>query len=165
MWRVEESDNHIEFDNSMTAGARIIIFFFGLFPLLAPYELLIKPRWTGLTIFALLPGIISLGAIVVSIFFFAAALIGLDEMVRFDRKKRIVTYGRRALCVRYREFLYRMSDIRGFRTEEREWTDGPKYYILSIILRGGQKISFGEFSTLAAAQEYQRRISAIIAGS
>ncbi|MBU2102642.1 MAG: hypothetical protein ABH865_02820 [Candidatus Omnitrophota bacterium] len=161
---IKENDRYIEFSNRMSVGLRIMLFLFGLLPLFAPYELLIKPRWTGFSLFALLPIIISLGAIAVSVFFLAAALIGLDGVVRFERKKRIVVYGRKALCVRYQESHYSMSDIRSFEIEEREWTDGPKYYVLAMIVRGGKKISFGEFSAQVSAAQYREKLEAAVKG-
>jgi ABC-type Na+ efflux pump permease subunit len=67
-------------------------FLVGLFPWMAPYQLLIKHGWTELNIFMVFPIIISLGAILVSLLFIAASLFGLNQTLTIDPVSRTITH-------------------------------------------------------------------------
>ena len=91
------SAHDLEFTSYMRPATRICIFIAGLIPLLAPYELLFKPTWnTFVSPFFFLSLLISLGAVVVTVFFLAAAVLGLNEVIRFNAAEREVRYGFRS---------------------------------------------------------------------
>ncbi len=87
-----QKDGQIQFTEQMSTGLRIFLFLVGLFPWMAPYELLIKPGWTGFHVTTLFFVIISLGAIAVSLAFIGGAIFGLNQMLTIDPASRTITH-------------------------------------------------------------------------
>jgi hypothetical protein len=67
MVTVIEEDDFIEIQTQIPTGLRVFFAALALFPLLAPYELLLQPDWDGyFTIFFLFSAVISAGAVSIS---------------------------------------------------------------------------------------------------
>ena len=81
-------------------------------PLLAPYELLIKPAWTDIPSLAwLFVFVISLGAIVVSILLLLVAIFGLNRRVEFNAATKTIRVTESHLLQRQRELKCPFSDV------------------------------------------------------
>ena len=67
MISVIEGRDAIEIQSNMMVGQRILFLVLALFPLLAPYQLIIRPDWQSyFNLFFLFVLVISLGAVIVS---------------------------------------------------------------------------------------------------
>ncbi|RPI07310.1 MAG: hypothetical protein EHM71_10925, partial [Zetaproteobacteria bacterium] len=83
----------LEIRSRMRVGMRILLAAFGLLPLLAPYELLIKIDWEHfVNPFFFLAAFISAGATALSAFLFFAAVAGLSSKIVFDRRAATFSY-------------------------------------------------------------------------
>ncbi len=154
---ISQSENYIEFKRRMPKGLRLVLVLIGLVPWIAPYELLVKPRWTTwLDPFILLPLGISLGAIVVSVFFIFFALGGLSEHIRFDIPTKTLTYVSESPLTRLRQNQYNFSDIDHTCIVEHDWSEGPTTYNLQVQMKRGLRIEFGDFDSRADAEHYQQ---------
>ena len=145
----------------ISAFTRVFLFLAGLVPFLAPYELLIKP---GVPVFRLgmIPfWVIAIGATCLGLLLIAAAVLGFNKTVRFDRKRRLL--------------ILRADGILGF---TRVWTldfghlgmpvvrrddssEGPPDYRLEIPVRGRRRpmeIAVFKAETEAIAQADRLRI-------
>ena len=127
----------------------------GLFPLLAAYELLIKPSWSG-KINWLIPFflLISIGAIVLSIFFICSALFGINQFIQIDSTNRIITRGYKAGLLRFRQNQYIFSEVEIVQLKVHKWTDGPPRHNIGLKAIGHREIEFGRFATKEEAEKY-----------
>jgi hypothetical protein len=163
MYTVHQSGNTIEFSNRVSPGFRVFIFLVGFFPLLAPYELLIKTRWESFFnlsfAFVLL---ISLGAIAISLFIFFIALMGMSQRLRFDGDRRVLTYGFSTAILPYRAKDHAFGKITDLGVEIQDWSDGPTTYDIRIQIEGERNIEFGEFEKREDADHYYKVLENLI---
>jgi hypothetical protein len=157
------SAHDLEFTSHMRPATRIFIFVAGLIPLLAPYELLFKPNWnTFVSPFFFLSLLISLGAVVVTVFFLAAAVLGLNEVIRFNAVQREVTYGFGAPLLKWREKRVPFAEIRKVYVETQTWSEGPDTYILRLDTPNGRAIRFGTFASVENAEKTRAKVHTIL---
>jgi hypothetical protein len=91
MQNTTQTETRIDFTEIMSTATRVFLFILGLFPWLAPYELLIKPGWSEFSLAMLFFLVISLGAIAVSLGFIGAAVFGMNQTVTFELTARSIT--------------------------------------------------------------------------
>lgn len=160
---IHQSSSQVEFSSHFSSAARVLVLIGGVLPLLAPYELLIRPSWgsnvSSIWWFALL---ISAGAVVVSLLAIYFALFGLNQRIRFDSDSRVVTYGFKAALLRYREKRYPFSAIETLHVKTHEWSDGPATYNLALKLKDTREIEFGRFTDQAEAERYSSTLDKMI---
>ena len=153
----------LEFTSHLSPAARICLFVAGLVPLLAPYELLVKPRWNAfLSPFFFISLLISLGAVGITVIFLAAALVGLNEKIRFNAARREVTYGYGAPLIRWREKRTSFAEIREVKIETQTWSDGPDTYRVQLDMLHGRAIQFGRFATVEEAERTCANVRALL---
>jgi hypothetical protein len=139
-----EAPDRIEVRSPMRAGTRIVLALLGLFPLLAPYELLIRVGWQEfLNPFFLLAALISAGAVAISLFLFYAAVAGLNSRMVFDGRLRTFTYSEEAPLVRRRTAQLPLSSLERIEVGRREWSDGSPTFHLRVVGTGGQAFESG----------------------
>ncbi len=158
MKNVIQTETHIEFTETMPIGMRVFLFVFGLFPWLAPYELLIKPRWSEFSLLMLFFIILSLGAISVSVGFIGGALLGLDQTVIFDLKKQTIAHKYKTAFSALRTKHYSFGDITKTEILEHDWDNGPDTYSLEIHFLDRYKIRCGDFPSRKEAENIQFQI-------
>jgi len=113
--------------------SRPLLFLLGIFPLYAPYDLLIRPTWPNRFSMALLfVVVISAGAVVVSLLFWAAAIFGLNQYARFDARAGVFTYGYETGATKYRERTVPFANIENVSLATHSWTDGPPSYSVAV---------------------------------
>ncbi len=154
-----EKAKTLEFKTHLSVFERILFFVFGLFPLLAPYEFLIKPSWNGeygLIFFFFL--LLSLGALSVSFFFIAAAFLGRKEHYIFDAEKRVLLYRYRNVFIQNREENYPFSAIRSLWVKTSVWDSGPDTYDIVLDLGKKRPYRFGQYAERKEAEEYLKRL-------
>jgi hypothetical protein len=114
-------------------GMRFLFALLAFFPLLAPYELLIRVKWqTYLHPFFALAAIVSLGALVLSTFLVFAALAALNSTVTFDKTSALLTYSTEAPVVRTSSTRFPLGRLTAVIVKERDWSDGAPSYYLAI---------------------------------
>jgi hypothetical protein len=91
--RVVQTPDRLSVFAPLPVGNRILFLLLSFFPLLAPYELLFRIRWTNYWhFFFLFAAAISAGAVCVSAFLVWAAIAGLNTEMTFDRRLGIFRY-------------------------------------------------------------------------
>jgi hypothetical protein len=138
------SDERLEIRSPMRPGMRVVLVVLAAFPLIAPYELLVRIDWQYyLHPFFLLAAFISAGAIALSAFFVYAAIAGLSSEIVIDRPSSTLTHSFWAPVVRRTRFIYPLSEISDVKTVERDWSDSSPTYHLQIVLDDGIIIESG----------------------
>ena len=137
----------------MSTGVRTFLFIMGFLPWLAPYELLIKPGWTGFSIMTLVFAAISLGAIAISLGFIGAAVFGMNQTVTFDLTARTITHRYETAVNALRTKRYSFSDMTKSEVREHDWDSGPRTYSLEIYFKDKHKILCGNFPSREDAEE------------
>lgn len=134
---VEHAD-HIEIRSPMRRGLRLAFALLALFPLLAPYELLVRIDWQSrLDPFFLVAAFISIGAVALSGFLIFAAVAGLSSRMAFDATRKTFTYSSGAPLVRRATSVYPMSALKRIDVESREWSDSAPTHHLRVFTSDG----------------------------
>lgn len=142
MIRIVDTGETFEVQDRMTAGRRVVLLLLAMFPLIAPYELLLEPRWQGyLNLVFLFAVLISAGAMAVSGFFVWAAIAGLNRQTSFHLGDGTFTHTADAPIVPRRPYRAPIGSIRGVHLQTHEWSDGPDTYSLVLELDGRHKLS------------------------
>lgn len=158
MAEIIETDGQIQIKERVPAGVRIVLFLIGLFPWLAPVELLLKPGCTGFSIMTVFFVVISLGAIVVSLFFLAAAIFGMNQTLTVDPKTRTIIHAFESSIAPLHEKKYPFEQLKGVEIVPHEWSDEPSSYGLRFTLGDGQNAEPGSFQTLEEANTVRDKI-------
>jgi hypothetical protein len=153
-----QTDDRIVITERMSAGMRVFLFVVGLLPWLAPYELLIRPGWTGFSIFTLFFLIISLGAVAVSLAFIGGAIFGMNQTLRFDANTETVRYTYETSITKLREKNYSFRDISSIELHTHEWDSRPYTYGLQIVFSDKRKVQVGDIAEKAVAESYRHTL-------
>jgi|GEM_PF-838009 len=162
---IKQTYQTIEFINTFSPVARVLLALFALVPLLAPYELLIKPSWQGQVSFDwIIPLVISIGAVVVSLGLFVAALFGRGERFLFDASKRQLTYQfKTAFTAGFEQEIYSFDQIEALEIKVHEGDERPDTYDIAIKIAGGHEMKFGDFSSRSDAERYLTILQTMLA--
>jgi hypothetical protein len=134
----------IEVRSRMRVGMRVLVAAFGLIPLLAPYELLIKIDWNHfINPFFFFAAFISAGATAVSALFFFAAVAGLNSIIVFDRRAATFSYFQKAPVIRGTRQVQPLQDICNIDVGVRDWSDGAPTYYLRVTMKNGSVFESG----------------------
>lgn len=159
MLRVAEEADTFEITSPMPTGRRLVFAALALFPLLAPYELLLKPGWE--TIFHPMFGlaaIISLGALCLSALLIWAAIAGMESSARFDRRRRTLTLVSRAPVMPLKPRTCSLSDLKAVEVDRTEWSDsGPSFSLRLETLDGRSFRLLGGYEQ-AEVEDVRRRL-------
>jgi hypothetical protein len=161
--KVQETAGRITFFEKVPNGARIFITLVGLIPIfLAPYELLIRPRWNGFGIVLAFSILISIGAILIGGLFVAIGLLGLNQTLAFDSASRSIYYSYESALIPLRRKTYKFSDITKISVSVHDWSDSPTTYSLQVLLTNGQKIGIGNFENRNEAEQSLAKVESLI---
>lgn len=163
MLTVIERPESFEVQSRMRTGKRVVLALLGLFPLLAPWELLIKPDWTDFRhpVFFFMTAI-SVGAIAVSLMLFWAAVAGLDSKIRFNREKGTFTWSTRGPVVTAKRIRRPIGDIANLRAVAHEWTEGSPSYSIQVELVDGTILKSGSSWSRKEIDEILTRLSGFL---
>ncbi len=163
MTDIHDNEGELIFSEKVPAGLRIFLSILGLIAsTLAPYELLIRPKWSEFTPFLIIPVVISIGAIIVGGSFVAAGLFGLNQTLIISAKTRSIQYYYESVFLPLRRKTNRFTEISRLEITTFDWTDGPTTYGFCVIFSGGQKISMGNFKTRDEAALYVTKIEQLM---
>ena len=164
MLRVMERGNRLEIISPMPVGKRVLFAVLALVPLLAPYQLLIAPRWENLAnAFFGFAALISLGALAVSAFLIWAAIAGIESTALFDRRQRTLTTVARAPVMPLQARRYSLNDLRAIEVEKTEWSDGSPSYSLRIDTADGRAFKLLAEYDRAEPEAVRHQISRFLA--
>ena len=153
MSTVTEREKNLEIRELMAWGRRAFFLLLGLFPLIAPYELLLQPDWTSFANFFFLISLaISLGAIFLSGFLFFIAF----------ATARTFTYIHYAPIVPIRRELIAFDTIKNVKVEKHDWTDGAPTYSLRVHLDDERTYKSASFSTQNEARSTLEKIEDLL---
>ena len=112
MIRLTETKDAFDIEAILPAGMRVVFLLLSLFPLLAPYELILRPGWHDYrNLPFLFAAAVSLGAIAVSALLVSAAIAGLDSRTRFDRPSGHFSHSTGAPVVKVRTIRYPIASL------------------------------------------------------
>lgn len=152
---IRHTSDKLEFISSFSPIVRIILALFGFFPLLAPYELLLKPDWqVGVSVAMVFMLVISLGAVGISLFLFAAAVLGRSQHFEFDAANRVVVYRFNTAVNPAGREVYDFAQVESLELKVNEWDSGPNTYDICLNIRGRREMSFGNFASQTEAERY-----------
>jgi hypothetical protein len=147
----------------MPLGRRVLFAGLSLVPLLAPYELMVRVRWTDVMHpFFWLAAVISLGAIVVTGFLLLAALAGLESRMVFDRKEGRFTYSESAPILRPRARDFPIGAIEQVESVTHEWSDGAPSYSFRVEMTGGVQFTSGSSWSREEIEDVRARVRSFL---
>jgi hypothetical protein len=162
--RVVQTPGRLSISVPLPAGNRILFLLFSFFPLLAPYELLFRVRWTGYgNVFFLFAAAISVGAVFVSAFLVWAAVAGLNTGMIFDAQLGIFYYSFQAPILRRRVREYPLASVKELAVETHEWSDGAPSFSLKAVLVDGETFSLGSCWSRAEVEAVREQAAAFLA--
>jgi hypothetical protein len=161
-----ESDGILEIRETMSVGSRALYFVLALFPLLAPYQLILRPGWTSFFNFMFILALtISLGALFLSGFFAFTAVAGLSTRLRFDPRGQWFTYIREAPIVPFKRTRIAFDQIRGVEVEKHDWSDGAPTYSVRVQIQDGRSYKSGSFWNKQEAHQIMEKVEVLLAQS
>jgi hypothetical protein len=144
MISILEGRGFFEIRSALPIGKRFFFLLIALIPLLAPYELIMRPDWQSyLNIPFLFALVVSLGALLVSGLLMWAAIAGLDSKLRLDRHSQTLTHASRSLVLPWRTSRYPLSAVSSLEIEEHDWSDGDPTYSIVALLTDGTQLTSG----------------------
>jgi hypothetical protein len=153
----------LEIRSRMRPGMRVLLGALGLFPLLAPYELLIQIDWQYyLHPFFFLAAFISAGATALSALLFFAAVAGLNSQIVVDRRALTLSYAYEAPVVRRGRRVYPLSSVTGVEVGARDWSDGAPTYHLRIVMDDGTVIESGSSWSQDEVRSIREQVDAFL---
>ena len=163
MLTVIESENSFEIQSTLPTGQRVIFLLLALFPLIAPYELIIEPDWEYyFNVFFLIALIISVGAMALSAFLVWAAIAGLNSQLRFDKSQGTFSCAEGAPVVRWQTKQFPLEDVASLRIEKQDWSDGSPSYTLLVVTDDGKEFKAGSSWSLKEMEAIRQRASSFL---
>jgi hypothetical protein len=150
----------------MRPGMRVLLGALALFPLLAPYELIVKVKWESyLHPFFLLAAFISLGAIALSAFLLFAAVAGLSSQMVFDTGAGTFVYSSHAPIVRPALREYPLGAIVGVEVRERDWSDSAPSFHIGVVMDDGTVFESGSSWSRGEIESMGVRLRQFLSGT
>ncbi len=82
--------------------------------LVVPYEMLIRSKWNGFSVFLMISILLSVGAILVGGLFVAAGLFGLNKTLVFIKKSETIDYSYESALMPFRKKLISSAMLPAF---------------------------------------------------
>jgi hypothetical protein len=161
--RIVQTPDRLSVFAPLPVGNRILFLLLSFFPLLAPYELLFRIRWTNYwNFFFLFAAAISAGAIFVNALLVWAAVAGMNTEMVFDRRLGIFFYAAQAPILRRLVREYPLALVNELDVETHEWSDGAPTYSLRAVLKGGNTFSLGSCWSRKEVEAVRERITVFL---
>lgn len=160
---VIERAGSIEVRSVMPVGRRVLFFLLAFIPLLAPYELILKPDWQDyFNFFFLISALIAGGAMVLSALFVWSAIAGLDSSLRFDRISGGLTYTSGSAVIGWRTEHGRISEITRLEVETHDWSDGSPSYAFAARLADGRSFKSASSESRQVIEQIAEKVTAFL---
>lgn len=151
---------------------RLILTLLALFPLLAPFELLIQPylenrlHWQAPSLFGAIFLVcvlcVSLGAVFVSCIFLLSAIFGLDQTLEVDPVEQALTLTQKIPLRKPRGQRHRFSEIKHVDLVAVEWSDGDPSYRVVVDLNDMRSLSISVNGPKEHGTEVVQQIRALL---
>jgi hypothetical protein len=165
MINIIESKEVLEIQSPMPNGRRILFGIIALFPLIAPYELIIKINWQSyFNFFFLFALLISLGAMAVSVLLVWAAVAGLSSNMKFDRATQAFIYTYSAPVLPLRTVRYPLDAVDQLQVETHEWSDGAPSYTFTVTTNDGKSFNSDSSWAKPEIEAVQDRVQRFLGG-
>lgn len=154
----------IEFRSTISPIVRVLLLAGALIPLIAPYELVLRPRWESpLAVFGVFAILASIGAVAVSIILAAVAIFGLNEEVTVDPERGVIRYTCKRLLFPLRTCEYPLNALTAVAMTTEEITDnGPVCHKVVIGISGHGQIESPPIDDRAVAEQYRYRLEEVM---
>jgi hypothetical protein len=163
MFTLTKTSDQLVIQQRMHWLFRAFLLALALFPLLAPYELLIKIKWQDIfNLPFLFVALICAGALVVSAFLVWAGIAGLNTELRFDRTRGSFTHSISAPVLSMRTQRYPLSAIHNVDIQIHEWSEGEPSYALRITLHDGKTIATGSVNSRTEIEQAVEQVQAFL---
>lgn len=93
--------------------------------------------------------------------FLAVGLLGLNQTLIFDRATQMVYYTHESAVIPLRRRAFRFTEIYALSILTHDWSEGPSTYGLSVVFESGQKVSIGNFTQKAEADQFLAKINTL----
>jgi hypothetical protein len=144
MLTLAEDGDVILIESRMRTGERVVLLMAAFFPLLAPYELIIRPAWHNYwSVYFAFAAVISVGATVVAVLLTFAAAAGLNTRMAFDRGQGTFSYASGAPFVQWRTTQYSIDRIAELKKTTSEWTEGAPTFSFAVRTTDGRSFQSG----------------------
>lgn len=159
MISVRDIPEGLEIVETLPTGQRIVFALLALFPLLAPYELIVVTRWHNyLNVYFLFVAIICAGALFVSGFFLWAAIAGLNFRLQVNSARRMMRHTVTAPILRRQTKEYPFAAVKTVTIDKHEWSDGEPSYSLEIEMHGAERIRCGSSWLMREVEDAKARL-------
>jgi hypothetical protein len=163
MLRVVETNDVLEIQAQIPAGQRVLFLLLSFLPLLAPYELIIRPDWHDTwNVYFLFAAFISAGALAVSALLVWAAAAGLSTRLRFDRAHGTLMYSAGAPVLRWHTVRHPIKNIAEFQVEKHDWSDGQPSYSFVTLMADGRSFRGGSSWSRDEVEGIRRMVSSFL---
>lgn len=163
---VVETTDMLEIRSPMPIGRRVFFGLIALVPLLAPYELLIRPGWYDMAnAFFWFAAFVSLGAVSVSAFMAFAAVAGLETTMTFDARLATFTSSQRAPVVPLTVRRAPFSAIVDVAVERHVWSEGPDTFSLAVRVTGAPVVRTSSIESQVDVDALAERVRQLLGGS
>jgi hypothetical protein len=161
---VTESLDRLDVHSPMRVGMRVALALMGAVPLLAPYELLVRPDWpdAGGPFFAFAV-LVSAGAVAVSVLFLMAALAGTSSRIVFDRRSETITSTVQAPLTRRTSRAFPLRDVVAVEIGAEDWSDGGPTYHVRVAMAGGHVLRTAGSPSRVEADAARERVASFLA--
>lgn len=158
-----ENNGRLVIVSPMPVGTRWLFAAIGLFPLLAPWELLVRPHWSGrLGLFFVFAAVISAGALCLSGLLFFAAVAGLSSRITLDAGSMTFTYSAMAPVVPTQLRSYPLADLAAVDVRTYEWSDGAPSHSLRILTTDGITHETASSWSREEVEDYRHKVAAFL---
>jgi hypothetical protein len=160
MIKVTETEGSLEIADLMQPGMRVLFLLLALFPLLAPYQLIIVPDWQHyFNLPFLFVAVISAGALALTGFLAWAGIAGLSSYMRFDKQHGTFAYAYQAPIVRLRKLTFPLEMVGVVTVYVEDSSDGSPSYSLQVDLSDGQAFKIATSWSRQETEALQRRVA------
>jgi hypothetical protein len=144
MLTLAEDGDVILIESRMRTGQRVVLLMAAFFPLLAPYELIIRPTWQdNWNVFFVFAAAISAGATIVAVLLAYSAVAGLNNRMVFDRGQGTFSYASGAPLVQWRTSQCPIVSIAELKKTTSEWTEGAPSFSFAVRTTDGRSFRSG----------------------
>jgi hypothetical protein len=153
----------IEFRSTISPIVRLLLLVGALIPLIAPYELVLRPRWESpLVIFGVFAILASIGAVAVSVILAAVAIFGLNEEVTVDPERGVIRYACKRALLPARTCEFPIHALTGVAMTTETIADGPTCHKVVIGISGHGEIESPPIDDRAVAEQYRYRLEELM---
>ena len=159
MTSLQVTDGRVQATSHLTGWGRLALLVVGLVPLLAPWELLVRPRWTTFAspffAFALF---ISLGATGLAVLLMSGAVLGRSTrlvIARSERALQLTTWGLFQRSTR----RVPLEQVTSVSVVTHESSEGPDTFSLSFALADGSQLESPWVDRVDAADQAAKLVT------